>query len=151
VAYDAQSNEFFNQREGARQMNNKTVFSGVQMKWLAVFAAVFCLSLAGGASAADKPCAADAAKLCAGMQPGGGAMGKCLQEHSNDLSPECKETMGKMKGKMQDFKQACKDDAAKLCKDTKPGGGKIVQCLKQHEGDLSAACKDAMAQSKGKM
>jgi gas vesicle protein len=133
-------------------MKNRTVFSGIQMKWFAVLAGVFCLTMAASVSAEQnaKPCAEDAAKLCKGMQQGGGRMAQCLKEHSNELSPACKENMGKMKEKMQDFKQACKEDATKLCKDTKPGGGKIMQCLKQHEGELSAACKEKMAQPSGR-
>jgi hypothetical protein len=133
-------------------MKNGTVFSGIQMNWFAVLAGVFCLSIATGVSAAQnaRPCADDAAKLCKGVQ-GKQQVAQCLKEHSNDLSPACKENIAKMKEKVEDFKQACKDDAEKLCKGTKPGGGKIVQCLKQHEDQLSAACKEAMPQTKGKM
>jgi len=38
---------------------------------------------------------------------------------------------------------ACKDDVEKHCKDVKPGGGRILRCLKEHEADLSAGCKEA--------
>ena len=132
-------------------MKNTTLFSGFQMNWLAVLAGVLCLSLAGGVSAEEKskPCADDAAKLCKGVQPGQGGMMKCLKEHQSDVSPACKENIAKMKEKIEEFKEACKDDAGKLCKDVKPGGGRVLQCLKQHEGELSAACKEEMAQSKG--
>jgi len=49
-------------------MNNMTALSGLQMKWFAVLAGVFCLAMATGASAeaTAKPCADDAAKLCKG-------------------------------------------------------------------------------------
>jgi hypothetical protein len=186
-------------------MKNRSVFSGIQMNWFAVLAGVFCLTVAAGVSAAQtaKPCADDAAKLCKDVSgqgkiakclnehsndlspackehiekakakiqhvtqackedaaklcksvPGGGkraGVAKCLNEHINDLSPACRETIEKAKKKVQHVKEACKEDAAKLCKGTKPGGGKIVQCLKQHEGELSAACKEAMPQPTGKM
>ena len=36
----------------------------------------------------------------------------------------------------------CKEDAEKLCKGVEPGEGRIVRCLKQHEAELSAACKE---------
>jgi hypothetical protein len=132
-------------------MNNKLVLSSIQMNWLAVVAAVFCLSLAGGVSAEekDRPCAADAEKLCKDVQPGEGRVAKCLKEHSNELSPACKDNIGKMKEKVQEFEQACKEDATKLCKDVKPGGGRILQCLKQHESELSATCKEKMDQPGG--
>jgi len=39
----------------------------------------------------------------------------------------------------------CSKDIAKFCKDVKGGRGHIADCLKQHESDLSAACKDYVA------
>jgi len=36
---------------------------------------------------------------------------------------------------------ACAEDIKKFCADVKPGAGGIAACLKQHEADLSAACK----------
>jgi hypothetical protein len=41
----------------------------------------------------------------------------------------------------------CADDIAKFCKDVKPGGGGLVNCLKQHESELSPVCKDHIAQT----
>ncbi len=38
----------------------------------------------------------------------------------------------------------CKDDIAKHCKDVEKGGGKIVACLKEHQGDLTSECKISM-------
>ena len=120
--------------------------SGVQMKWLAVLAGVFCLSIATVASAAPntRPCAADAATLCQGMQPGGGGVAKCLRKHASELSPECKGSMRKMKGKAKSFKRACGQDARKFCRDEKRGGGRILKCLTQHQDELSPACQDMM-------
>lgn len=133
-------------------MKNMTALCGVQMKWFAVLAGIFCLAIATGASAAQtaRPCADDAAKLCPGVQPGGGAVARCLKEHSSELSPACKDNMKKMKKKANDFKQACKDDAKNFCKDEKRGGGRILKCLKQHEDELSPACKEKMEQPRGR-
>ena len=39
----------------------------------------------------------------------------------------------------------CADDIAKFCKDVKRGGGAIQKCLKEHEAELSPACKDKIA------
>lgn len=133
-------------------MKIMTAFSGVQMTWLAVLAGVFCLTVATGVKAepAARPCAEDAARLCKGVQQGQGRVARCLKEHANELSPACKENIGKAKEKVRDFKQACRDDSAKLCKGTKPGGGRILQCLKQHESELSPACKEKMGQPRGR-
>ena len=45
----------------------------------------------------------------------------------------------------------CAADAKKLCKDVQPGGGRIAQCMKQHETELSQACKDQMQTMKAEM
>jgi len=143
-------------------MKNVSMFPCVQMKWLALFAGVCCLSIAAIASAEegtqagakenrDRPCMADAAKLCKDVEKGQGRVAKCLKEHEGELSSACKDNMGKMKEKMHDKKEACEADAKKLCKDTKPGGGRIMQCLKEHEGELSSECKEQMGRRKGKM
>jgi hypothetical protein len=38
-------------------------------------------------------------------------------------------------------RQACQADARKLCAGERPGGGRVLGCLKQHESELSAACQ----------
>lgn len=131
-------------------MNSVTVLSGVQMKWLSVLAGMFCLVLATGASAATRPCADDAAKLCQGMKPGGGAVARCLREHSSELSPACKSNIAKAKRKARAFNKACREDARKFCQDEKRGGGRILKCLAQHQDDLTPACKDKMRKPMGR-
>jgi hypothetical protein len=42
------------------------------------------------------------------------------------------------------FKQACDGDIDQFCKDVKPGGGRIIQCLKQNMDSLSSDCSTAM-------
>ena len=48
-------------------------------------------------------------------------------------------------GKMR---EACAADVKKLCPDTPMGGGKIMQCLKEHSDSVSDGCKQAMAAAK---
>ncbi len=134
-------------------MNSKSAFPGVQLKLTAVLAGVFWMSMAAAAPAEEsgRPCADDAAKLCKGVQPGEGRIVQCLREHKDQLSPACKENIAKAKAKIEEVKEACDEDTKKLCKDVQPGGGRIVQCLKQHEGELSQACKEHMTKPKGRM
>jgi hypothetical protein len=40
----------------------------------------------------------------------------------------------------------CADDAQKLCAGVRPGGGRIIACLKQHKDSLSAKCQQAAGQ-----
>ncbi|HBA59985.1 MAG TPA: hypothetical protein DCZ92_04030 [Elusimicrobia bacterium] len=39
-------------------------------------------------------------------------------------------------------KGACAEDTAKFCKDVKPGEGRVKACLKEHEKELSQACRE---------
>jgi hypothetical protein len=41
-------------------------------------------------------------------------------------------------------RQACQADAHKHCAGERPGGGRVLGCLKQHESELSAACQAAL-------
>jgi hypothetical protein len=38
----------------------------------------------------------------------------------------------------------CKDDMTKLCAGISPGGGRLIKCLHEHEGELGAPCKAAL-------
>ncbi len=42
----------------------------------------------------------------------------------------------------------CDQDVAKFCKNIQPGGGGIIQCLKDHENDVSQACKEDLSRMK---
>ncbi len=44
----------------------------------------------------------------------------------------------------------CTDDIAKFCKDVKPGNGGIARCLREHENDLSPACKAHIAEMRNR-
>lgn len=62
------------------------------MKSIAFAVAAMMLGLAPGARAqekTDKPCMADAARLCSGIEPGAKQVA-CLKEHKQELSPACK-------------------------------------------------------------
>jgi len=113
---------------------------------------IFCFSVLTSASAQQNPnpCAADAEKLCSGVQKGEGRIIQCLKEHSKELSPACVKSGSEVKEKIHNFVSACKDDMQKLCEGTKPGGGRILQCLKQHEEAVSSGCKEQMTQAKEK-
>ena len=71
------------------------------------------------------------------------------------MSPECKQHLTQMRehmrGRMQEFSEACKGDVDQYCKDVKPGQGRIGKCLKQNEAKLSPACKEQMAQAHEQM
>ena len=45
---------------------------------------------------------------------------------------------------------ACRADLDKFCKDVKPGGGRLIKCLKEHAAELSSGCKAAREEKKEK-
>lgn len=47
------------------------------------------------AQSGARPCKADEAKLCAGIQPGGGRIAACMKQHKDELSPACKQQLAK--------------------------------------------------------
>ena len=85
-------------------------------------------------------CKADAEKFCKDVKPGQGRIVRCMQAHENELSPACQDQIAADKEKAQEFRKACSPDAAKFCKDIKPGHGRIISCLKSHEAELSPQC-----------
>ncbi len=42
------------------------------------------------------------------------------------------------------LREACHDDVARLCSGVEPGGGRIRECLRAHQAQLSDGCKLAI-------
>ena len=45
----------------------------------------------------------------------------------------------------------CADDVAKLCKDVQPGEGRIIECLKTHEKEVSPKCATHVKEVKAEL
>ena len=104
------------------------------------------------ADEADKPgaCRADVEKLCKGIQPGGGRIAMCLKQHASEVSPGCREAIAGAKKEIEEFAEACKPDAEKLCKGVQPGQGRIARCLAEHKDQLSAGCREKFTQAENR-
>jgi len=129
------------------EQSSKVRKSGITAIMIVVVALLTGLTFAATGAAQGQgqgPCKEDAAKFCKDVQPGGGRIMKCMKEHENELSPACKQRIAEVKKGVREFREACQDDAMKLCQDVKPGGGRIVRCLKEHENELSPECKAKM-------
>jgi hypothetical protein len=132
-------------------MKSSTVFFGIQMNWLAMFAGVFCLTLAMGASAGEKtgPCAEDLAKFCKDVEKD--RVVQCIKEHKRkkELSPVCTQALDNAEKystieKNEDFVPACADDIKAHCKGMPVGSGRVANCLKEHENEIDSECKDML-------
>ena len=50
-----------------------------------------------------------------------------------------------------DDKLPCAEEIAKHCKEVKPGGGRILGCLDEHQKELSDSCRKKLEESKKKL
>lgn len=42
------------------------------------------------------------------------------------------------------LRAACAEDAKRHCNGVMPGGGRIIKCLREHESELAAGCREAL-------
>jgi hypothetical protein len=85
-------------------------------------------------------CKSDLEKFCKDVQPGQGRIVQCIKQYEAEFSPACKKQIDVDKEKAKEFVNSCKPDAEKFCKDIKPGQGRLISCLMQHQSELSANC-----------
>ena len=45
-------------------------------------------------------------------------------------------------------RKACHDDILQLCANVEPGGGRLIQCLREHQDRVSESCKSALSDAK---
>lgn len=51
-------------------------------------------------------------------------------------------------GELAKVREACRADVERLCKDIKPGGGRVHECLRTHHDELSDGCKGAIKEAR---
>ena len=89
-------------------------------------------------------CKADTETLCKGVQQGQGRIMRCLVEHKDKLSGECRAKISEAESH-----HPCMKDMERLCKDVQPGAGRMAECMKKHEAQLSPECKARHAEKNG--
>lgn len=63
---------------------------------------------------------------------------------SQGSSPQEEGKGGHRRAAMHRLKESCGEDVKKFCPHVEPGGGRIVQCLEQHQKDVSQACSQLL-------
>ena len=132
-------------------MNSIHAVTGTRAKCLAVILTAFTLGLSthtGVAAEGTGPCAEDVAKFCSDVMPGGGRIGRCLKANKSEVSQACKDSIAGLGEKVRDARSACEDDTFKFCRNVRAGRGRLIRCLKRHEGELSEACQAKVGQAK---
>jgi hypothetical protein len=87
------------------------------------------------------PCTGEIQKYCANVKPGGGEVARCLGQHKADLSNGCQSRLSALTEQVKEADEACQDDIMLVCGGVEPGGGRVLQCLKDHQSWLSFDCK----------
>jgi hypothetical protein len=104
-------------------------------------------------AAGPGPCHDDVQRLCAAAKGKPRGVVSCLHDHSAELSDACRAQLERAEGRMRRasarFLAACGDDVGRLCGDVAPGEGRRIRCLRQHESELSDACRQAMPVGRG--
>jgi len=117
---------------------------------------MLCIGALGGSTTSGNaeakgsgPCSQDIERFCPGVQPGQGRYRSCLRQHESELSPACLEHYKATKKRVgkgaSQVRALCAQEIQQYCKDISPGEGRILQCLKGREADLSPPCKEALS------
>ncbi|MEI6127822.1 MAG: cysteine rich repeat-containing protein [Pseudomonadota bacterium] len=111
---------------------------------------IYCMACFGTPAYAEnnQPCADDIVKFCQNIQPGGGRIAQCLASHVKDISSACRTRIAEIKNRMVSVSESCEDDVEQLCKEVRPGGGRILNCLKDHAGEISSECKATLTEKR---
>jgi Cysteine rich repeat len=94
---------------------------------------------------ADSPCKQDVEAFCAGVQPGGGRIYQCLNEHKDEISSTCKARLADLRATGGE----CKEDIEKFCAAVPHTKGMLAKCLTEHHDELSEGCKALSSRAKG--
>lgn len=122
--------------------------------WVPTFTMTVCMCVALvaffylPAFAQGRECADDMARLCPDLKGKRGPMMQCLREHRAELTPQCQARVQALETKIGEVSNACRDDVQQFCSAVKGGQGRILQCLRKHESELSSACQTELAQAR---
>jgi hypothetical protein len=96
-------------------------------------------------------CKAELESYCKDVTPGEGRLLACLYAFEDKLSSRCDYALYDAASRLEHAVAAlshgaaeCKGDIEKHCSGVQPGEGRIIECLKKHENELTKRCTQAM-------
>jgi Cysteine rich repeat len=137
-----------------------------------VVAAAALVAFAGGGAAAQTPgqntqavmqsplgqqvltgCSSELSRFCANVTPGEGRLLACLFAYEDQLSGQCEFALydaavrlERAIGVIVYVATECRAELEKHCAEVEVGEGRVAQCLKDHESELSEGCNRAMTE-----
>jgi len=69
---------------------------------------------------------------------------------SGTPAPQDQGKGGHRKAAMHRMREACGEDIKKLCQNVKPGEGRIVKCLEQHQSEVSQTCNQLLTKKESR-
>ncbi len=131
--------------------SKSAVFSPRRLPAAGLLALALCAgAYSAPAVAARNPCKQDVAQFCGDVPRGGGRIARCLHQHEDQISPMCKARMDAVREEGKEVAQACRDDVQKQCRGVQRGGGRIIQCLRMHESDISPQCRSKLDEARAR-
>jgi Golgi apparatus protein 1 len=96
-------------------------------------------------------CQDDLGEHCKGVTPGEGRLALCLAAHEDQISERCQYALYRGAVALEQaiaaisyIARSCSGDAEKLCPETTPGDGRILECLESKSDKVSSGCKEAV-------
>jgi len=96
-------------------------------------------------------CKVEIEKYCAQVTPGQGRVLACLYAHEDKLSSKCEYALYDAAVQLERAVAAlsyvaneCDEDLDKYCASIAPGKGRLLDCLKNHDKQVSKRCKQAV-------
>ena len=136
-------------------MTKKMLMAGLLLLFLGapVFAAEDPL-LKGAQGALDtfvEGCQQELTTFCKDVTPGEGRVIACLFAYQDKISSRCEyalyDSVGQLDRTLTNLSYAineCRDDLKSYCADTKPGEGRLLDCLSKNETKISNRCNYAL-------
>jgi len=95
-------------------------------------------------------CKAELEKYCSNVTPGEGRVLACLYAHNNKLSGRCEYALYDAAAQLERAAAAlayvaneCGPDLRKYCAGVQAGEGRLLDCLKRKDAEVSNRCKQA--------